>query len=90
MEFAVFESGNGREEVAKFCEVYNMPAMKTPLVKPSKRKEANSYKRTEQAQVEGSKTKKQWKNSASIALKKNTNNIDLHEDKLSREKKTCV
>ena len=67
MEFAVFESGNGREEVAKFCKVYNMPAMKTPLVKPSKRKEANSYKRTEQAQVEGSKTKKQWKNSASIA-----------------------
>ena len=61
MEFAVFESGNGREEVA------NMPAMKTPLVKPSKRKEANSYKRTVQAQVEGSKTKKQWKNSASIA-----------------------
>ena len=51
MEFAVFESGNGREEVAKFCEVYNMPAMKTPLIKPSKRKEANSYKRTEQAQV---------------------------------------
>lgn len=49
MEFAVFESGNGREEVAKFCEVYNVPAMKTPLVKPSKRKEANSYKRTVQA-----------------------------------------
>ena len=44
-----------------------MPAMKTPLIKPSKRKEANSYKRTEQAQVEGSKTKKQWENSASIA-----------------------
>ena len=26
----------------------------------------------------------------STELKKNTNNIDLHEDKLSREKKTCV
>ena len=26
----------------------------------------------------------------STELKKNTNNIDLYEDKLSREKKTCV
>ena len=66
MEFAAFESGNGREGVAEFYEVFNMPAMKRPLVKPSKRKEANSYKRTVQAQIEGSKTKRQWKNSASI------------------------
>ena len=26
----------------------------------------------------------------STELKKNTNNVDLHEDKLSREKKSCV
>ena len=26
----------------------------------------------------------------STELKKNTNNVDLHKDKLSREKKTCM
>ena len=55
MLFAAFESGIGKEGVAKFCEVFSMPfnispatAMKRSLVKPSKRKQVNSYKRTAQ------------------------------------------